>query len=164
SRELGVGGAEPGRRDGALDEAGEAVVVGAGGGALGDAPGVDHDAEADVGLVAGHVLVDVAVGEAGEGAAPLAAGDEGLGSVADRGEHPVADVEADGGSLVGGGVPGHQWTPTCTLVNRAGTDGWPVWPTCMGWPLPQLAVPQNTHSSGPPTMSMDAQNCGPIPL
>ena len=79
-------------------------------------------------------------------------------------------------------APGRRWrTPRCATssaagshaisapppgrsVNRAGTDGWPVWPTCMGWPLPQLAVPQNTHSSGPPTMSIDAQNRGPMPV
>ena len=68
------------------------------------------------------------------------------------------------GDGVGGGVPGHQRTPTRTSANRAGTDGWPVWPTWIGWPLPQLAVPQNTHSSGPPTMSIDAQNRGPMPV
>ena len=65
---------------------------------------------------------------------------------------------------VGVGVPGHQRTPTRTSANRAGTEGCPVWPTCMGWPLPQLAVPQNTHSSAPPTMSIDAQNRGPMPV
>src|SRR5690606_9137738 len=110
------------------------------------------------------VLVDAAVGEAGEGRAALSDRDERLGPVADAGEHLVADVEAGRGGGVSGGIPGHQRTPTRTLVNRAGTDGWPVWPTCMGWPLPQLAVPQKTHSSGPPTMSIDAQNCGPMPV
>ena len=53
--------------------------------------------------------------------------------------------------------------PPGRSVKRAGTDGWPVWPTWIGWPLPQFAVPQNTHSSGPPTMSIDAQNRGPMP-
>ena len=112
----------------------------------------------------GHVLVDAAVGEPRERVGALPAGDERLGAIADEGEHAIAEVEAALGGGVGGGVPGHQRTPTRTSAKRAGTDGWPVWPTWIGWPLPQLAVPQNTHSSGPPTMSIDAQNRGPMPV
>jgi hypothetical protein len=36
---------------------------------------------------------------------------------------------------------------------------WPVWP---GWPLPQFGRPQAVIS--PESMSMDCQNCGPMPV
>ncbi len=115
-------------------------------------------------VVAGHVLVDAAVGEPREGVGALSAGDQRFGPVSDEGQHPVAGVEATLSDVVGSWVPGHQRTPTRTFEKRAGTDGCPVWPTWMGWPFPQLAVPQNTHSSGPPTMSIDAQKRGPMPV
>ena len=85
-------------------------------------------------------------------------------AVAHEVEHPIADLLASPDLGVGRRVPGHQRTPTRTSVKRAGTEGWPVWPTCIGWPFPQLAVPQNTHSSGPPIMSIEAQNRGPMPV
>ena len=34
----------------------------------------------------------------------------------------------------------------------------------MGWPLPQLGVPQWTHSSPPDSRSIDPQNCGVMPV
>src|SRR5438309_827005 len=37
--------------------------------------------------------------------------------------------------------------PTVTLRNLAGAAPWPVPITCWGWPLPQLGVPHNVHSS-----------------
>ena len=55
-------------------------------------------------------------------------------------------------------------TPTRMPRKRAGTAGWPVWPICTGWPLPQLGVPQKVHSSGPPSMSMEPQNRGLMPV
>ena len=142
----------------------EPVGVNAVGERLGDPATVHHHAEAHVVVVAGHVLVDAAVGEAGECVGALTAGDEGVGTLTHQLQHAVARGEPPLGDRVGVRVPGHQRTPTRTLVNRAGTEGWPVWPTWIGWPLPQLAVPQNTHSSGPPTMSIDAQNRGPMPV
>ena len=117
-------------------------------------------------VVAGHVLVDAAVGEARERVGALAAGDQRLGPVADEAPSTRSQsVEAAAGpTSSAAGSQAHQRTPTRTSAKRAGTDGWPVWPTWIGWPLPQLAVPQNTHSSGPPTMSIDAQNRGPMPV
>ena len=53
-------------------------------------------------------------------------------------------------------------TPTRTLRNRAGAAGWPVWPVWPGWPLPQFGVPQATMSSD--SMSIEDQNCGPMPV
>ena len=160
-----IGRAEAGRRDGALDEPLEPGVVEPGRGRLRDAATVDDDAQPHVVVVARHVLVDAAVGEPRERVGALPAGDERLGAIADEAEHAIAEVEAALGDRIGGGIPGrHQRTPTRTSAKRAGTDGWPVWPTWIGWPLPQLAVPQNTHSSGPPTMSIDAQNRGPMPV
>ena len=69
ARVVGVGRAEPGGRERALHEALEAVVVEPGGGGLRDAAAVDDHPQPHVVLVAGHVLVDAAVGEPGEGAA-----------------------------------------------------------------------------------------------
>jgi hypothetical protein len=56
----------------------------------------------------------------------------------------------------------HALTPTRTLVNRAGAAGWPVCPTCPGWPLPQFGVPHGTICDD--SMSIDRQNSGPIPV
>ena len=56
----------------------------------------------------------------------------------------------------------HARTPTLTLRKRAGAAGWPVWPVWPGWPLPQLGVPHATVSDE--SMSIDRQNCGPIPV
>ena len=56
----------------------------------------------------------------------------------------------------------HPRTPTRIPRKRAGTAGWPVWPICCGWPLPQFGVPQNVHSSRPPSMSSAPQNRGLI--
>jgi len=47
-------------------------------------------------------------------------------------------------------------------VNRAGAAGWPVWPTCVGCPLPQFGVPHGTVSAE--SMSIERQNVGPIPV
>ena len=38
--------------------------------------------------------------------------------------------------------PVHARTPTLTVAKRPGAAEWPVWATCIGWPLPQLGVPQ----------------------
>ncbi len=164
ARVLGVRRAEPGGGDGRLDETFEALCIEPGGGGLRDPTVVHDDAQTDVVVIGRHVLVDSAVGEAGEGVGALRTGDEGVGPVPHQPEHAIAGSEAMLGDRVGARFPRHQRTPTRTSVNRAGTDGCPVWPTWIGWPLPQLAVPQNTHSSGPPTMSIDAQNRGPMPV
>ncbi len=36
----------------------------------------------------------------------------------------------------------HSITPTLMVRKRAGAAPWPVWPICIGWPLPQFGVPQ----------------------
>ena len=90
---------------------------------LGDATVVDDDPQAHVGLVAGHVLVDAAVGEAGEGVGALPAGDERLGAVPHQLEHAVAGGEAAPWRSGRRRVPRHQRTPTRTSVKRAGHRG-----------------------------------------
>ena len=120
-----IGGAEASGRDRALHQPLEPVGVEPGGRRLRDAAVVDHHAEADVALVARHVLVDAAVGEAREGVGALAARHQGVSAVADQLEHPVARLETHLGDRIGRVVP-HQRTPTRTLANRAGTAGCPV--------------------------------------
>src|SRR4029079_6993963 len=99
--------------------------------------------------------------EAGQRA--VAAGDVhlglgGVGPVADDREDPFSDLEA------GADLGRHPCTPTRMPRSRAGTAGCPVWPICWGWPLPQFGVPQKTHSSRPPSMSIEPQNRGLMPV
>jgi hypothetical protein len=104
---LGIRRAEASRGDGALHEALEPVGVEAGRGGLGDAAVVHHDPQAHVVLVAGHVLVDAAVGEPRERAGALAAGDQRVGAVAHELEDAVAGREPALGHVVGARVPRH---------------------------------------------------------
>ena len=108
--------------------------------------------------VLGDVLVDHRVGEPGQ-AEPVPIDrrlDLGAGQRrATRARPPIARL----GEVQLGA---HARTPTRTLRKRAGAAGWPVWPTWPGWPLPQFGVPQATISDE--SMSIDAQNRGPIPV
>ena len=103
------------------------------------------------------VLVDKRIGEAGEAFRHHAHGHSGPGPA-------VHQVEGAGRQGVEVGGVGHPRTPTRTPRNRQGTAGWPVWPTCNGWPLPQLGVPHAVSSDGPPTMSIDPQKWGLMPV
>src|SRR5439155_531856 len=91
------------------------------------------------------VLVDVGVREPGQRQGPPLHEHLGLGTRtgqrADQVEHLGGEVDF-----------AHPRTPTRTPVNRAGADGWPVWPICPGWPLPQFGVPHVTIS--PDSMSI----------
>ncbi len=122
----------------------------------------DGDRQRDSGDVLADVLVDAAVGEAGQRRGAHCRRGQRLSAITDQREHALTGV---------GGLPrrglvenNHQWTPTRTSRKRQGTAWWPVWPTCIGWPLPQWGTPKTLHSSCPPTASMEAQNVGPIPV
>src|SRR5579863_890747 len=55
-------------------------------------------------------------------------------------------------------------TPTFTLRNLAGAAPWPVPIVCMGWPFPQLGVPQSVQWSREQIASQLFQNSVVIPL
>src|ERR1700690_191797 len=53
--------------------------------------------------------------------------------------------------------------PTRIFRKRAGLAPCPVPTTCCGWPLPQLGVPHNSHSSREQIASIEFQNSVVIP-
>ncbi len=55
-------------------------------------------------------------------------------------------------------------TPILMLRNRAGEAPWPVPMVCMGWPFPQLGVPQSVQSSREQIASQLFQNSVVMPL
>ena len=106
------------------------------------------EAEAQLGVRLLDVLVDLAVGEAGERG--VLGGDQRLGL-----GRPLGRRQPDG--FLGQGQPGprvassavrpvaravyHLPTPIWTSRNRAPLTAWPTWPTWPGSPLPQFGVP-----------------------
>ncbi len=151
-----------------------------GGGARGAA--VHHGADGDVKHLLGDVLVDDVVGEAGErvggdvnfhfgfvGFAELhdALGD-GLqfrggekrfgGRVDFSASNPARD------RFFRGALHLAKATPILMLRNRAGDAPWPVPMVCMGWPFPQLGVPQSVQSSREQIASQLFQNSVVMPL
>ena len=141
---------------GPFDERPDALGIGAAGGCDADAasptkPEVDED------LGAGDVLVDLAVGEAGQ--RRLAAhherlglgGASGLGQADDLLREPERDrrVRADPVS------PAHATTPTRTLRNLAPETPWPTCPLWPGSPLPQFGVPHMRQELASPTASIE---------
>jgi len=55
-------------------------------------------------------------------------------------------------------------TPTLMFLKRAGEAPWPVPMVCMGWPLPQLGVPQSVQWSREQIASQLFQNSVVMPL
>src|SRR5580704_1308496 len=55
-------------------------------------------------------------------------------------------------------------TPTLIFLNRAGEAPWPVPMVCIGWPLPQLGVPQSVQWSREQIASQLFQNSVVMPL
>ena len=149
----GVDRLQAGRIGHLRDEASKRRVIGLGGAAGGGAA-VKVEAQHDAAGIFGHVLVDERVGEAREPAPPGDNRHLRLSRWIDGAEHPLRD----------GKQPAHPRTPTRTPRKRAGTDGWPVCPTCIGCPLPQFGVPQKVHSDSSPIMSMLPQKRGLIPV
>ena len=121
---------------------------------------VDVDADADACVdVLGDVLVDHRVGEAGQRQLGCGRRDT---STSAPGDAAASRARATSPRAPPASSAAHARTPTRTLRNRAGAAGWPVWPIWPGWPLPQFGVPQATVSDD--SMSIERQNCGPMPV
>ena len=126
-----------GDRAGTFDEASDAVVVGPT--RRRDAhPLADDEAEIAGRARLGDVLVDLAVGEAGQ--LGVVGGDQclGLGRAGRDGQRdgPPGDRQP-----LRGAVAAQLSTPTWTFRKRAPETAWPIWPTWPGSPLPQFGVP-----------------------
>ena len=161
---LGVGQARPvlelldvrGDGRGPLDERPDPLVVDPARGRDADAAALDEP-EVDEDLGAGDVLVDLAVGEPGQGG--LAGHDERLGLAGARPARPRHDLLREAQRLLGIAadpvLAAHATTPTRTLRNRAPETPWPTWPDWPGSPLPQFGVPHIRHDEASPTASID---------
>ena len=128
---------DAGRRLGQMPEG---LVVGAVGGGAPHAPAV-HEAQVDHRVGLGHVLVDLAVGEARQPRLGLDDEDLCLRRAKRIGvtQHPLGQLQA-------AGVPRfahHLPTPTWTSRNRAPLAPWPTCPFWPGSPLPQFGVPNS---------------------
>src|SRR5206468_10953523 len=175
ARPVRIGRSDASRLEDAVDRSTETLVVGGPVDRRGCvAAVVDGDTDQDMVDLGRDVLVDEPRREPGQGLAAPADGDLHLGiprSRADEVDNVVGEIEAARGVPVGRrhrpaafGRRHRRYprTPTRTPRKRAGTDGWPVWPICWGWPLPQFGVPQKVHSSRLPSMSIEPQKRGLI--
>ncbi len=89
------------------------------------------------------VLVDLAVGEPGQGG--VVGEDERLGFGGTGLLGGLQDLLGEGQAAARIDVDAHPLpTPTWTLVNRAPGTAWPTWPVWLGSPLPQFGVPSIT--------------------
>ena len=155
------------------DDAAEGVEIGFIGGGAGGAA-VEDSADGDDEILLGDVLVDGVIGEAGEsggddvdfdfGFVGVGEGDDLLGEAAELGGAEGVVGGGAGGFSSGGwraarrlaarfGSGFGRWrhfylakaTPILTLRKRAGAAPCPVPMVCIGWPLPQLGVPQRVQ-------------------